>query len=118
MVSLGEDCREILTLIGLEYRYNEIAEISGINIGTVMSRLSRCRKKLKERRRKLMNKSDFSPEELDELLVAFADNELDGDQKFIEELISSDAEVNGQFLEFKKSGEMLRALFNVEGVNA
>ena len=42
-----------------------------------------------------MNKSDFSPEELDELLVAFADNELDGDQKkFIEELISSDAEVN------------------------
>ena len=48
LVSLGEDCREILTLIGLEYRYNEIAEISGINIGTVMSRLSRCRKKLKE----------------------------------------------------------------------
>ena len=65
-----------------------------------------------------MNKSDFSPEELDELLVAFADNELDGDQKkFIEELISSDAEVNRQFLEFKKSGEMLRALFNVEGVS-
>ena len=48
LVSLGEDCREILTLIGLEYRYNEIAEISSINIGTVMSRLSRCRKKLKE----------------------------------------------------------------------
>ena len=38
-----------------------------------MSRLSRCRKKLKEAKEKLMNKSDFSPEELDELLVAFAD---------------------------------------------
>ena len=65
-----------------------------------------------------MKKSDFSPEELDELLVAFADNELDGDQKkFIEELISSDAEVKKQFLEFKKSGEMLKALFDVEGVS-
>ena len=65
-----------------------------------------------------MNKSDFSPEELDELLVAFADNELDGDQKkFIEDLIASDPDVNQQFLEFKKSGEMLRALFNVEGVS-
>tara|TARA_B100001093_G_scaffold102130_1_gene94368 strand:+ start:428 stop:1237 length:810 start_codon:yes stop_codon:yes gene_type:complete len=65
-----------------------------------------------------MKKSDFSPEELDELIVAFADDELDGDQKkFIEDLISSDPDVNQQFLEFQNSGEMLRAFFDVEKVS-
>ena len=64
-----------------------------------------------------MKKSDFSPDELDELIVAFADDELDGDQKkFIEDLISSDPDVNQQFLEFQNSGEMLRAFFDVEKV--
>ena len=66
-----------------------------------------------------MKKSDFSPEELAELIVAFADGELDGVQeKFIEDLIASDPDVNQQFLEFQKSGEMLKAFFDVEQVSA
>ena len=66
-----------------------------------------------------MKKSDFSPEELAELIVAFADGELDGVQeKFIEDLIASDPDVNQQFLEFQKSGELLKAFFDVEEVSA
>lgn len=47
LVSLGEECLEILTLFGVGNSYKEIAEISGKRIGTVMSRMSRCREQLK-----------------------------------------------------------------------
>ena len=43
---LGSKCREILTLIGMEYKYAEISEKLSIPIGTTMSRLLRCRKQL------------------------------------------------------------------------
>ena len=62
-----------------------------------------------------MRKSDFSPEKLDQLIVAFADDELEGEQKkFIGDLVSSDPEVKQRFLEFQNSGKMLQAFFDVE----
>jgi len=45
---LSEDCREILTLCGIGYSYAEIAEALDIKIGSVQSRLFRCRQKLKD----------------------------------------------------------------------
>jgi len=45
---LAQSCREVLSLIGIGYKYAEIAGIVGTERGTVMSRLSRCRKKLAE----------------------------------------------------------------------
>ena len=66
-----------------------------------------------------MRKSDFSPEKLDQLIVAFADDELEGEQKkFIGDLVSSDPEVKQRFLEFQNSGKMLQAFFDVEKVSA
>ena len=45
---LTEKCREILVLAGAGYSYNEISQNLHIEIGTVMSRLNRCREKLTE----------------------------------------------------------------------
>ncbi len=45
---LPEEQRQILLLVGLEgFSYEETAEIAGIPVGTVMSRLSRARRKLR-----------------------------------------------------------------------
>ena len=43
----GKDCLEILTLFGVGSSYKEIAEHLDKAIGTVMSRMARCRTKLK-----------------------------------------------------------------------
>ena len=46
---LPDDQKQILLLIGLEgFSYEEAAHITGIPVGTVMSRLSRARRKLRE----------------------------------------------------------------------
>lgn len=46
---LSADHREILLLVGLEnLRYEEIAQVLDLPIGTVMSRLSRARRQLKD----------------------------------------------------------------------
>jgi RNA polymerase sigma-70 factor (ECF subfamily) len=45
---LPEEQREILLLVGLEdMRYEDVARLLGIPVGTVMSRLSRAREKLR-----------------------------------------------------------------------
>jgi len=44
--NIGENCKQILLLIGKEYKYKEISEHLDIPMGTVMNRLLRCRKKL------------------------------------------------------------------------
>ena len=43
----GKDCLEILTLFGVGSSYKEISEQLDTAIGTVMSRMARCRAKLK-----------------------------------------------------------------------
>ena len=43
---LGDKCRKILFLIAEEYKYAEISEKLSVPLGTVMSRLLRCRKQL------------------------------------------------------------------------
>ena len=45
--SMGEKCREILWLRSLRKTYEEIAEEINIPIGTVMSRLAKCRIELR-----------------------------------------------------------------------
>lgn len=46
---LPDEQRQILLLIGLEgFSYEEAAQIAGVPVGTVMSRLSRGRRKLRE----------------------------------------------------------------------
>ena len=45
-MSMGESCREILTLFALGNSYKEICQIVDAKIGTVMSRMARCREKL------------------------------------------------------------------------
>ena len=40
---LGERCKTVLSLFGLGYSYNEISVIEDIPLGTVMSRMARCR---------------------------------------------------------------------------
>lgn len=41
--SLGEDCQRILEYFGMGYSYKEISETLEIRMGTVMSRMARCR---------------------------------------------------------------------------
>lgn len=49
MADLPRDQREVLTLVALDgLRYDEAADVLGINIGTVRSRLSRGRASLRE----------------------------------------------------------------------
>ena len=43
---LSDKCKQILLLIAEEYKYSEISEQLAIPLGTTMSRLLRCRKKL------------------------------------------------------------------------
>ena len=43
---LGEECLEVLTLFGLGDTYEEISKKINVAIGTVMSRMSRCRSQL------------------------------------------------------------------------
>lgn len=46
---LPDEQRQVLLLVGLEgFSYEEAAQIAGIPIGTVMSRLSRARRRLRE----------------------------------------------------------------------
>lgn len=46
---LPEEQKQILLLVGLEgFSYEETAQITGVPLGTVMSRLSRARRKLRE----------------------------------------------------------------------
>jgi len=48
--NMGEKCREILMLAAEEMSMQEMLEATGVNsLGTVLSRLSNCRKELKER---------------------------------------------------------------------
>jgi RNA polymerase sigma factor (sigma-70 family) len=48
--NMGEKCREILMLAAEEMSMHEMQEATGItSLGTVLSRLSNCRKELKER---------------------------------------------------------------------
>jgi len=48
--SMGEKCKEILMLAAEELSMEEMKEITGVNsLGTVLSRLSNCRKELRER---------------------------------------------------------------------
>lgn len=48
LAAVGEECLEILTLFGFGNSYKEIADRLDTAIGTVMSRMSRCRSKLQE----------------------------------------------------------------------
>jgi len=41
--TLGEDCQKILEFFGMGHSYKEISELLEIRMGTVMSRMSRCR---------------------------------------------------------------------------
>ena len=46
---LPEEQREVLLLVSLkDLRYEDVARITGVPIGTVMSRLSRARTRLRE----------------------------------------------------------------------
>ena len=45
--TLGEECQRILEYFGMGYSYKEISGVMVIPIGTVMSRMSRCRDQFK-----------------------------------------------------------------------
>jgi len=45
---VGEDCQKILELFAMGYSYKEISEAIEVKLGTVMSRMSRCRDKFSE----------------------------------------------------------------------
>jgi len=42
---VGEDCQQILELFAMGYSYKQISEVFEVKVGTVMSRMSRCREK-------------------------------------------------------------------------
>ena len=46
LMNLGFKCKEILVLFGIGSSYKEIASLLDVKIGTVMSRMSRCRDSL------------------------------------------------------------------------
>ena len=46
LMNLGFKCKEILVLFGIGSSYKEIASLLDVKIGTVMSRMSRCRNSL------------------------------------------------------------------------
>ena len=57
LLVLPEDQRQTLLLVGLEgFRYADVAAITGVPVGTVMSRLSRARERLR-----LLMDGDVSP---------------------------------------------------------
>ena len=45
--TLGEECQKILEYFGMGYSYKEISEAFEVQMGTVMSRMSRCRSQFK-----------------------------------------------------------------------
>jgi RNA polymerase sigma-70 factor (ECF subfamily) len=47
MNTLGEECQKILEHFGMGYSYKEISEAFEVQMGTVMSRMSRCRSQFK-----------------------------------------------------------------------
>jgi RNA polymerase sigma-70 factor, ECF subfamily len=49
LCSLGDECLEILTLFGVGNTYSEISDLLEMKMGTVMSRMSRCRARLSQR---------------------------------------------------------------------
>jgi len=56
MNSLPEDYREMVTLRDLQgLSYEEMAQVTGLNLGTVKSRLARARLDLRERLKKVMD---------------------------------------------------------------
>jgi len=58
MKGMGEKCRRILSLRDVEgIPYVRIGEVLKVPIGTVMSRLARCRQELKERVRTLLKEA-------------------------------------------------------------
>jgi RNA polymerase sigma-70 factor, ECF subfamily len=49
LMQLGDDQRQVLLLVALEgMAYREVAEILGVPLGTVMSRLARARERLRQ----------------------------------------------------------------------
>lgn len=61
LLALTPEQREVLLLVGLEdLRYEEVARITGVPVGTVMSRLSRARTRL----RTLLSEGDRLPSHL------------------------------------------------------
>jgi RNA polymerase sigma-70 factor, ECF subfamily len=58
LLQLGDDHRQVLLLVALEgMAYREVAEVLGVPLGTVMSRLARAR----ERLRQLMDGTETPP---------------------------------------------------------
>jgi DNA-directed RNA polymerase specialized sigma24 family protein len=47
-MNLGSKCKEILVLFGIGSSYKEIASLLDVKIGTVMSRMARCRGSLSD----------------------------------------------------------------------
>ena len=46
--TLGNECQQILEYFGMGYSYKEISETINVQMGTVMSRMSRCRNQFKQ----------------------------------------------------------------------
>ena len=64
-----------------------------------------------------MKREDITPEELDSLLVAFADDELDETQSSeILELISANSDLAAKVENFKTTGAILADFFEFETV--